>query len=648
MRVPEVCVRAIRSGARRGGLSKGARWCCLMAVVGALGISVIRADDAATQPAAPAAAMDPTIAAIREEGLNHSQVMQTLDYLCNVIGPRLTGSPNTKRANEWTRDLMTKWGLENAHLEEWGPFGRGWTLQRFSLEVVEPQEIPLKAYPKAWSPGVAGPREAEVVFIDAQNEAELAKYEGTLKDKVVLIGMPREIKPAFEPLARRFKDDELAKSETYPAGTPLAVTDVVPQGRGRGGGGGAGGRGAGRGAAATSPATQPGGPIPAGGNAGRVGALQGPGVAQRALYMATQEGALLVIDSSSQGDGGVIFVSDATVPSPAGGRGFGGGQRAYSLTAPKMAPQVTVASEDYDRMVRMIREGEKLKISVNLQVEYQTSDPMAYNTIAEIPGTDPELKDQIVMAGAHMDSWQAGTGATDNGAGVGTVLEAVRILKALNLKPKRTIRVALWTGEEEGLLGSRAYVRAHFGGTGAGGGAGRGAATGAATTEPAAAEAAGGRGAGGGGRGFGRGGGGPFVPGPEFDKLSIYLNLDNGTGKIRGIYGMGNSAAGPIFKKWFEPFKDLGADTVTLGTNGQTDHVSFDDIGLPGFGFIQDSIDYFARTHHSNADVYERLQADDLKECSTIMAAFLWDAANMDERFPRKPAPEPGARGRGQ
>jgi hypothetical protein len=350
-----------------------------------------------------------------------------------------------------------------------------------------------------------------------------------------------------------------------------------------------------------------------------------------------------------------------------------------------MPPQVAVSAESYNRIVRMIQAGEKVRMQIDLEVKYYNDDLMAYNTIAEIPGTD--LKDQIVMLGGHMDSWPAGTGATDNGVGAAACLEAVRIIQAAGLHPRRTIRIALWTGEEEGLLGSRAYVTQHFGsisggrGRGAGGfRGGRGAPGGrgvgapgtnaptdlAATTNNAPGQIAGnltsparGGGGGRGGRGA-RGGAGVtqgttnaapdmaatapttpvrrgLTPGPEYDKLSAYFNLDNGGGKIRGIFMEQNEAVRPIFRRWLEPFRGLGAETLTMSRTGSTDHVSFDSIGLPGFQFLQDPMDYFTHTHHTSEDVFDRISADDFKQAATIMAAFVYDAAMMDEKLPRKP-----------
>jgi len=274
-----------------------------------------------------------------------------------------------------------------------------------------------------------------------------------------------------------------------------------------------------------------------------------------------------------------------------------------------------MSAEHYNRLVRMIQQGEKPKMTVDLQVQFHAADPMAYNTVAEIPGSD--LKDQIIMLGAHMDSWHSGTGATDNGAGVAVAMEAARIIQSLGLKPRRTIRVALWSGEEEGLFGSRAYAAEHLG----------------SYPPPPAGAAAGG----GGGFGGGQANRGPLTKKAEWDKVSGYFNLDNGTGKIRGVYLQGNEAVGPIFSQWLAPFKDLGATTITIRNTGSTDHVSFDGVGVPGFQFIQDTIEYDSRTHHSNQDVFDRVQGDDLKQASVVMAAFLYNTAMRDEMLPRKP-----------
>ena len=530
-----------------------------------------------------AQAPDPSVMQrIREEGLNHSKVAETLSYLADVIGPRLTGSPSLKRANEWTRDKLTSWGLKNGHLEAWGPFGRGWQLDRFSCQVVEPQDIPLIAFPKAWSPSLRGAVTADVVLLDVRDQAELEKFKGRLKGKIVLSGGEQPIPARFTSQGTRFTDEQLQ-----------AMTGAQPP---RQRGGGPQGRpGAGRGAASMTGAV---------------------------LRFAMNEGAIAVLDES-RGDDGTIYVQSAAVPPaptpavppPATGASATAAPRrgpsVWDKSAPKTLPQITVSAEQYNRMVRMIHFGEKLRITLDLKAEFFDKDPMAYNTVAEIPGTD--LNDQVVMVGGHMDSWHAGTGATDNGAGLVVAMEAVRILEALHLQPRRTIRIALWSGEEEGLFGSRNYVAQHFGSY--------------ATNPPTAP--------------FGGGGGaaadrGPLTKYPDYDKISAYFNLDNGTGKIRGIYQQGNEAVGPIFAEWLEPFHDLGAATVTIRNTGSTDHVPFDAIGIPAFEFIQDVIEYNTRTHHSNQDVFDRVQIDDLKQAAVVEAAFIYDAAMRDEKLPRK------------
>jgi len=514
---------------------------------------------------------------IKEEGSKNSQVMQTLSYLTDVIGPRLTGSPQMKRSNEWTRDQMTKWGLQNAKLEAWGPFGRGWTLKSFDAEVVAPYSIPVIAYPKAWSPSTKGAVTGEVVFFDAKTDADLEKYKGKLKDKIVLVSETRELKADFTPMGSRRTDDELTKL----AGAPDP---------------------------STAPRNNNAGMSPERMKAFMDRFLSGA----KRMNFVMQEGAAVVVDNSFNGSGGTLFVSGASVAQtvPADLTDFGALRR--SLLQPqqkeaesKMLPQMTMATEDYNRLVRMIRQGENLKMTVNIQAEYNDNDPMSYNTVAEIPGTDPKLKEEVVMLGGHMDSWHAGTGATDNAAGVAVAMEAARIIQSLGLKPRRTIRVALWSGEEQGLFGSSNYVTQHFGEM----------KTGAPTAKPELAKK------------------------PEYDKLSAYYNLDNGTGKIRGVYMQGNSLVAPIFKAWLEPFKDMGATTLTLANTGGTDHLSYDRIGLPGFQFIQDEIEYDARTHHSNQDVFDRIQADDMKQAAQVMAAFVYQTAMMDEKIPRKVMP---------
>jgi hypothetical protein len=649
----------------------------------------------ATSPATEP--VDPVILKIRDEGLNRSKIPQSLDYLCNVIGPRLTGSPNGLRASEWTRDTLASYGLAEAKLEPWGPFGRGWTLRRFSMQVVGPNAFPLIGYPRAWSPGFDEPFEADVVFLDAKTDAEMAKYKGTLKGKVVLVGPPRDPAAYFEPLAVRMDDDRLTKlAASRPGTAPADAADGPGAATGPSASGPAattgpatpGTRRTRRPRSSTGPATRPAassaatapagegelltdrsspasGPASRPADASPASALAALRLADRLLTFAADEGAALVVTPSPKGDGGTYFVTSASLPNtPPTTAPFAGlvtalspatRPRPWSADPPAYPAQVTLTVEHYNRLVRLIKQGRAPRVAVDLKVAFNPADAMTFNTVAEIPGTDPG--GEVVMVGAHLDSWHAGTGATDNAVGSAVAMEAVRILRALDLKPRRTIRVALWTGEEEGLLGSTAYVRQHFGSipdaptrvrsavarlltgtpattrtiaapgvaaTQAGrladpsepdGGAGSPATRPAAALTPA-----------------------DVVKGPEYERLSVYFNLDNGSGKVRGIYAQTNEAALPLFAKWLRPFHDLGAKTVTRMTTGSTDHIAFDRIGLPGFGFIQDPLEYFPRTHHSNMDTYERVQLDDAKQAATIMAAFAWEAANLPERFPRKPA----------
>lgn len=599
----------------------GATAACLLLLGGGFCANAQTNESSATNSEKP---RDP-IAAIREEGLDHSQVMQTLSYLSDVIGPRLTGSPNLKRANEWTRDTMTSWGLTNAHLEAWGPFGRGWSLKRYSAQVIEPQDIPLISCPNAWSPGFDQPLVADVVYFDATNTADMDRFKGKLKGAIVLNGAAREVRPRFEPLSLRMNETNLLQLANAGVSTaPLGSGGPpVPAGQRL--------AGIARRGATNSAAGGPG----AFGRGGPGGRFRGGfgGLGGRALSFLAREGAALVVTPSSQGDGGTFFVAAASVPTDASGPGsFTNNPRAWSTNAPSIPPQITVASEDYNRMVRMIQQGEKLKMAVDLQVRFHNDDVMAYNTIAEIPGSD--LKDEIVMIGAHMDSWHSGTGATDNGAGCAATMEAVRILTALHLQPRRTIRIGLWTGEEQGLMGSRAYVAKHFGYY-----TNVTATTTLRTPKDEADEAPSSTGS-----STNNAPTRKLVKHHEYEKLAAYFNLDNGAGKIRGVYMQGNEAVRPIFRRWLQPFSDLGADTLTLSNTGGTDHQSFDGIGLPGFQFIQDPLEYWSRTHHSNEDVYDRAPSDDMKQASIILAAFIFNAANADEKLPRKPqepAPRP-------
>ncbi len=508
------------------------------------------------------------VAQIRDEGMNRSKVMDFIGTMCDIYGPRLTYSPAYKRAAEWAQQELTKLGLENSHIESWAPMGKAWTLNRYSANIIGAQNWPLISFPKAWSSGTKGNVTGELVYFDAKTDSALETFKGKLKGKFVLVSDPREVKAHFDPEATRVADSTLLN---------MANSDMPRRG-------GFGGR--------------------------RGGQLPGD-MRQRAIFdsvkmeMCMKEGVLGFL-TVSRGDGGNVFVQNASMtygPDTPDSLRFS----AQDPRSAKILPQLSVGAEHYNRLVRMLQKGEKPKLELNLDVTIAKPDS-GYNIIAEILGTD--LKDEIVLIGGHFDSWQGGTGATDNGTGSGVSMEAMRIIKTLGLKPRRTIRIALWGGEEQGLIGSREYVKAHLGerkGT---------------TTGPNANM-------------------GEIVYKPEGEKFSVYFNNDNGSGKVRGVHMQGNEAVRPIFRSWLTPFADMGASTLTLQNTGGTDHQSFDRINLPGFQFIQDQLEYSTRTHHSTMDLVERVQEEDVKQASVIMAAFAYNAAMRDEKFPVKPLPKP-------
>ena len=507
------------------------------------------------------------MAKIRAEGMERSQIMDTLSYLTDVIGPRLTGSPQMKAANEWTKNKMTSYGLVNGAVEPWGEFGRGWSFDKVVAHVTEPVPFPVIAYPKAWTPGTNEIVSGEVIYLDIKTEADFDKYRGQVKGKIVLTSPAVDVKAWFKAPGTRATDEEL-----------LALANAEPPRAGGQRGG--------------PPQPQSGDP-----SAQINAARQRQALTQKLGEFLRTEGAAVVVDVGRRGDGGTVFVQ-------------GGGSREKGAVLPP--PSITIAVEHYNRIMRTLQKGVKVKMEVGVQARFYDDDTKAYNTVAEIPGSDK--KDELVMLGGHLDSWHSGTGATDNAAGCAVAMEAVRILKALGVQPRRTIRVALWSGEEQGLLGSRAYVNNHF----------------ASRPAPPAGQP----------RQFG-GPQGPITLKPDWDKFSAYFNLDNGTGKIRGIYLQGNDLVRPIFRAWLAPFKDLGASTITISNTGGTDHQSFDGVGLPGFQFIQDEVEYDTRTHHSNMDVYDRVQRADMAQMAAIVASFVYEAANRDEMLPRKPLPKP-------
>jgi hypothetical protein len=525
-------------------------------------------------PLALAAAQEPVdwgmMTRIRDEGFSNSKVMDTLHQLTDVLGPRLTGSPNMKKANEWTRQQLESWGLQNAHLESWGPFGRGWSYDRVAVHMLSPQAKPLIAYPKAWTPGTDGAVKAKVVKVKLETDADLEKVKGKLAGAVVFLADARDLTPSDRALFDRYDEKELEELSMFQIPAARRPTQAGPT------------------------AAQP----PQQGPQDREGMLRRQRFQRTLREFLKAEKALASVEPSER-DGGVVRVG-------------GGGSRQKDQDPGVLG--LVMAAEHYNQVVRLIEKKHEVELEVDVRARFHDDDLMAYNTIAEIPGVDK--KGEIVMVGAHMDSWHSGTGATDNAAGSAVAMEAVRILKALDVKPRRTIRVALWTGEEQGLLGSRAYVREHF----------------ASRPDPSPEE-----------RDLpssARRETGPLTLKPGHAKLSAYFNLDNGTGKVRGVYAQQNAAAVPIFEAWLKPLHDLGANTITMRNTSGTDHLAFDAVGLPGFQFIQDRADYNTRTHHTNMDVYDRLQREDMMQASVVIAAFLYNAATREEMFPRKPLPK--------
>jgi len=502
------------------------------------------------------------ISRIRYEGFHNSKVMELASGLMDSIGERLTGSPNMKRANEWTRDQLTAMGLSNSHLEPWGPFGRGWANQYVNARMTSPDIVPLLVYSKAWTPGTNGVVTGKCLRVMIEDKKDFDKYRGKLAGTIVIFGPDAEVKPISEVPYKRLSDEDLAKTGEYQIPgerPPFRFADFLKRQQ----------------------------------------------FTKDLNQFFADEKVLAVIDHSrGTSGGGTVFVQS------------GGSYKPGETTT---VPQLTMASEHWTRIARLLQQKKDVTLELNVTNSFNDDDLMQYDTIAEIPGTDK--KDEVVMLGAHLDSWHAGTGATDNGAGSIVMMEAVRILKALDIKPRRTIRIGLWSGEEQGLLGSQGYVEQHFG------------------SRPHMED--------------------PNIPSmkdmptllrreagavtvkPEQAKVAAYFNVDNGTGKIRGVYLQENAAVAPIFEAWMRPFKDLGMTTLTMRNTGGTDHLSFDAVGIPGFQFIQDPIEYETRTHHSNMDVYDRLQSDDLKQISVIVASFVYDAAMRDQMLPRKPIEKP-------
>ena len=485
-------------------------------------------------PAPDAAA----IAALEEEGFHHSRVMDVLSYLTDVYGARLTNSPNIREAGEYAIKTLGSWGLANVHEEPWGPFGRGWSNELMEANEISPRHFPLIAYPKAWTPGTNGPVTAEAVYARIEKEEDFQAYHEKLRGKFVLTAPLRALEAHFEAPGHRLTDQELADL-AQPPGPPRPPDQAV-----------------------------------------RDRALAQQQFNAKLVKFLTDEKAAAWLEPSPHDDGTITVMA--------------GGSR--DPGQPMVLPRVAVAIEQYGRILRTLEKNIPVTLQIDIASKFYDNNLDSFNILAEIPGTDKA--DELVMLGAHFDSWDSGDGATDNGAGSAVMMEAMRLLKVSGLKMRRTVRLALWTGEEEGMLGSRAYVGAHF------------------------AERK------------------DMKLHPDYAKLSAYFNVDNGTGKIRGIYLQENDAVRPIFEKWMEPFKTMGMTTLAFRGVGGTDHVSFDEVGLPGFQFIQDPIEYETRTHHTNMDLYERLQEEDLKQMAVIVASFAYMTANSEQLLPRKTQPK--------
>jgi hypothetical protein len=497
-------------------------------------------------------------AKIRAEGLERSQVMDTLQHLTDAIGARLTGSPSMREANEWTRDQLTEWGLEDARLEEWGPFGRGWSFSGANARMVAPRALQLHALPEAWTPATQGPARGQVLEVRLESAEDLDKWRGKLAGKILMVSEAREIRedePAFE----RYDEDDLQK----------LVAINLESGRS--------------------------------GFRGRMGNFRKRmEMREKVRAFLVEEGVLATLEMSDR-DNGIVRVS-------------GGGSR--EVDEDPGVPSLMLAAEQYRLLQRLLARGEEVELEVEVEAQFHDEDLMAYNTLADLPGSD--LAKEVVLLGAHLDSWHAAAGSNDNAAGVAVAMEALRILEATGLKPRRTVRVALWSGEEQGLLGSRAHVAEHY-------------AERPENTDPETKDLP----------RFLQPQQWPITYKPDWERFQAYFNLDNGSGRIRGIYTQSNAALVPIFNAWLDPLRDLGADTVTNRDTGGTDHQSFDAVALPGFQFIQDELDYSSRTHHTELDHADHAREADLKQAAVVMATFAYHAAMRDELLPRKAKPQP-------
>ncbi len=533
----------------------------------ALALALLVAPAAPEASAAPPEPVDlEMVTRIRDEAFNRSKAFETLSKLCDGIGPRLTGSPDYRKAAEWAKVELEKLGLSNARIETFAPFGRGWVLESVSVRMLAPSLAVLPALPKAWTPGTDGPTKGKALLAKLETQEDLDKWKGKLEGKILLLGDPPEARPRDKGDVSRYDDKALEEIWRYEPG---------------------GGR------YRRSPAD-------------RERMLKQREFRKKLDAFLLAEKVAVVIEPS-RGDYGTIWVQ-------------GGGP--WKPADPVPPPSLVMGAEAYGRVARLLDRKDEVELEVDVKARFTDEDPLAAsNVLAEIPGTDKTKKDEVVLIGAHLDSWQGGTGATDNGVGSATAIEVMRILKALKAAPKRTIRIALWGGEEQGLLGSRAYVAKEL--------ASRPEPTDAKEREMPE---------------YMRRPTGPLTFKPAYAKFAAYFNVDNGAGKIRGIFAQDNAAVAPVFEAWLAPFRDLGATTVTMKRTGGTDHQSFDAVGLPGFQFIQDELDYSTRTHHTNMDVVERVPKPDLMEIAAVWASFAYHAAQRDQMLPRRPLPpEPPA-----
>jgi carboxypeptidase Q len=533
-------------------------WGIIVGIVAACSLTTAQSQERAQESVDQA-----MISAIREEGLAHSQVFDNVSWLADVYGPRVTGSPSFKQAGDWVQKRFAEWGLANIHKENW-KFGKGWSLVHFDAHMIEPQVSPLIGYPKTWTPGTKGPVTGEVVRVDIASDADFEKYRGKLAGKIVLTQPARDVKMLEGVIVQRWPESLLKEAES----TPLA-----PLGR----------------ETVRDPSK--------------------PTLADRTQAFFAKEGVLAALDRGGDAymvpgdnqmswrtqhvDGGTVFVAT-------------GGPHDNDHAGKDLVPSITLAVEHYNRMVRILDKKIPVKVEVNVQAQFHDeTEPNGFNVIAELPGG--ELSNEFVLLGAHLDSHQSATGATDNAAGSAIMMEALRILKTLGVKPRRTIRVALWGGEEEGLLGSKVYVRDHL--------------FDEATKTPK----------------------------PEYQNVSAYYNMDNGTGRIRGIWLQENLAIAPIFRTWFQSLRDLDVPgTIAPRSVSGSDYASFDEVGIPAFQFMQDRLEYNSRTHHSNMDTVDRIQRDDLVQAAIVVATFAYDTAMRPEKLPRKASRHNSARPTGE